>query len=471
MEVRLDKPLNEWGRFWLPGDTGQGVSGRLIYNPVEGITIEITAGLVPAKFDGSAEKNPIVHGQLMSGSLVTLVEAFVTSQSAGFGGDGPVTITADKAIIGCHVPNPEQMRVKSCSLGVADLDEWLRIKCVSSKDARDSGEWIGVDLHYRKPSEIRIEIPDAGFTLSINWEGKLTLSRNNEVKLHPQAYLTVTAKDSLSLADSIVVAWELQSLLALLIGHVPPVRWMTVEPLFSVGDSKSEKECQILYHQRAESTTETMFASNMLLPYQIVQPDFAAIVNNWFARAEQAKLAAMIYVESMLAKPPTVNVGFLAVVHAIEAYHRSTHRGLYMDQGAFDAAIKKMTDQIPTGLSDDHRHSLKSRLRYGNEYSMRKRVADLLGQVPEPLLSRIAGPSVPQFVQRVVATRNYFTHWDSQSKGEAFDNGKDILNATKRLRALFIASIFHDLGVTEQILMDSIANNSEFTFWFRQPLN
>ena len=471
MEARLDKPLDEWGRFWLPGDIHRVVSGRLIYDPAAGITTEIIGDLVPAKFNGTADKYPAIYGQLMSGSLVTLVEAFVTSHSTGIGGDGPVTITADKAIIGCHVQNPEQFRVKSCSLGLADLDEWLGISSVTSEDVRGNGGWIGVELHYREPPAIKVEIPNSDLTFSINWKLHSTWSREHGTGLRPEAYVTAKAKDSFSFADSSTAAWDIPCLLALLIGHVPPVRWMSIEPLFSVGDSKSEQECQILYHQRAESTVKTMVASNMLLPYQIVQSDFAATVNNWFARTEQAKLAAMIYVESMLAKPSTVNVGFLAVVHAIEAYHRSTHRGLYMDQGAFDAAIKKMTDQIPTGLSNDHRHSLKSRLRYGNEYSMRKRVADLLGQVPEPLRSRIAGPSVPRFVQRVVATRNYFTHWDSQSKGEALNNGKDILNATKRLRALFVASIFHDLGVTEQTLMDSIANSSEFTFWFRQPLN
>ena len=170
MEVRLDKPLNEWGRFWLPGDTGQGVSGRLIYNPVEGITIEIAAGLVPAKFDGSAEKNPIVHGQLMSGSLVAPVETFVTNHSIGFGGDGPVTITSEKTIFGCHVRNPEQMRVKSCSLSLADLDEWLGISSVTSEDVRGNGAWIGVELHYREPPEIKAEIPNSDLTFSINWK-------------------------------------------------------------------------------------------------------------------------------------------------------------------------------------------------------------------------------------------------------------------------------------------------------------
>lgn len=471
MEVRIDKPLNESSRFWLPGEVDKVVSGRLVYDPTEGITVEVTSGLVPAKFNGSAQNHPIIHGQLMSGSLVTLVEAFVTSHSTGFGGDGPVTITAGRAMFGCHAQDSLQMRVKSCSLGLADLEEWLGIRCVSSEDAYDSGGRIGVDLHYREPPAIKVEIPISDLTFSINWKLHSTWCREQGVGLRPEAYLTATAKDSFSLADSSTAAWDIQCLLALLIGHVPTVRWMSVEPLFSVGASKSEKECQILYHQRAESTTETMFASNMLLPYQIVQPDFAAIANNWFARTEQAKLAAMVYVESMLAKPPTVNVGFLAVVHAIEAYHRSTHRGLYMDQGVFDAAIEKITNQIPEEFDVDHRQSLKNRMRYGNEHSMRKRLTDLLNRIPSQLCNRITGSNSQQFVQRVVATRNYFTHWDVESKKQAFSDGKDILNATKRLRALFIASIFHDLGATEKTLMDSIANSSGFTPWFRQSLN
>lgn len=469
MEVRFEKPFDGWGRFWFPGDTDRPASGRLIYDPASGITIEITGEPAPLGFSVHARQHPAIYGRLMSGDLVTLTDAFMTSQRIGAGGTGPVTIRANKAVFGTHVPNLDQMSVKSCSLGLADLGEWLGIRSITSEDARSDDQSIGVDLHYREPPKINIEIPNAGFTLSINWKLHTTYSRDLEVALRPEAYPTITARDSFTFAACNTTAWELQCLMALLMGRMPFVRWMSVKCPVAEAGSPPPPECFILYHQRVQPKAESLFANEMLLPYSVAMPCFGDIAKKWFARTEQAKLAAHIYFGSLLQVSPTLELRLLAVMQAIESYHRSLGTGLYMQQDEYDKLWKKIAEGIPKEIDADQRQSLKKRLEHGNEYSQRKRLGIMLKKLPKVLGDKIVAGDASRFIERVVNTRNYFTHCDFKSKAKAL-SGMNVVNASERLRILLVASIFSDLGLSQETFVAAIERDKNFSWWLEQPL-
>lgn len=469
VNLDLTKPLNGQGRFWIPDDTNKTSTGRLNYDPATGIEIEITSPLSADAHAGHVEAYPIVHGQLINGDSVTLVDAFVTSRHFGSGGDGPTTMRVNRAIFGIYTHEADQMQAKSCSFSNIGLGQWLGVNGLSSNEVYADGERVGLDIRYRSPAEIKIPISKPAIDLSIKW-GFSWRSRYEEsnIELLPQAFIVARSECGCSVADFRKVVWEIQRLMSLLIGQVPLLQWVNVEP--TVTGTKGSIQHPLLFAQRAQGKPQGSPASRPLLSYPEVREVFPVIVNNWFLQNEQAKLAAMVYLESLLMKSSSVNAGFLNMVHAVEAYHRSLGDEFYMDQTKFDAAIGEFSSKIPEAIQGDHRESLKNRLKYGNEYSMRRRLSHMLERIPETFRIRIAGETYSRFVQKVVATRNYFTHWDVESKGDAFSDGKDILNATQRLRCLFIASILHDLGIADQTVENSIKGHADFAFWPGQPL-
>ena len=468
MEIEFDKPLDEPGRFWLPNDPSKAVPGRFKYDPTSGITLELTAELIPGKYGGSPEEHTVIHGQLMPGTFVTIADAFVTNRKFGSGGRGPVTITANRALFGRHVESIEQMVIKSCSICLAGLNEWLGIKLLSTEDKMDEGKWIGLDVHYRQPPGIKVELPNAGSTLFIKVKVCRHFSRNG-MELGYQVYFDIVADDSIPLSQIHDISWSLQCLMALMIGQVPATHWMSVTPFLSDEESNDENECFFLYHQRADVKIKSIYAPEMLLPYQIAKADFPVIVNKWFARTDQTKLATNIYFSSLLQQSPTIEIRFLAAMQAIESYHRSLGEGNYMEPKLYDAIWPKIAAQLPLEIKDDHRQSLKKRLEYGNEYSQRKRLLSMLDKMPEPLRKEITGGNLTRFVGKVVDTRNYFTHYDLASKEKSWAS-KDVINAATRLRILFVASIFHDLGLADEALIAAISRKQDFAWWLRQTL-
>ena len=139
-----------------------------------------------------------------------------------------------------------------------------------------------------------------------------------------------------------------------------------------------------------------------------------------------------------------------------------------MDQDAYDRAVAELVKHIPACIESDHRQSLKSRLRYGNEFSLRKRLHALFDRIPNDVAARIAG-NVPRFVSKVVNTRNYFTHYDHASEASALAP-TDAYVAAERLRVLVVANLLHDLGIGEDKLLTVLERSREFQHWMDQVL-
>jgi len=469
MNVQMDTSFESWGGFWQPGENPRIVQGRLLYDPTKGITLDLTeapSGMPPLGSEEQAQYS-VLFGQLVNGTLVTVTEAFVTQSSFGGGIGCPTKLIASSALFGAHVPDLDQLLVKSYSIRLTSLENWMCACPVQWKWASDGEKHVGVDMTYRFPQPIAVSLPKMGFDIEIG-HTLTTRPGHSSFDLDGKGYLKVAAHDSLTMERAREIAWQCQNLMSLLVGQRVSVRSVEVTQLPTDTAETATSSCQILYHQIEKAGHDNLQAALMLIPYATIKDDFPRMVEQWLDRSEQSVLATNVYFGSLRHQSPAVNVKFLAIVHAIESYHRSLGVGLYMDQDKFDKAVERLLSHISPEIQGDHRLSLKNRLKYGNEHSLRKRLADMLDRIPENARLRIAG-DVAKFVQRVVATRNYYTHYDCSSKEESF-SPKEAYTAAERLRILLVANLIHNLGIKDADLMGVLERSQDFQHWLRQPL-
>lgn len=95
-----------------------------------------------------------------------------------------------------------------------------------------------------------------------------------------------------------------------------------------------------------------------------------------------------------------------------------------------------MTEQIPNNLDKSHKESLVSRINYGNEYSLRKRLGELVSSLGEEIKA-IISPRPDYFSTTIVDARNYFTHYDSSLTSSEL-KGRGLYDANQRLKILLI---------------------------------
>src|SRR5438270_13927497 len=84
------------------------------------------------------------------------------------------------------------------------------------------------------------------------------------------------------------------------------------------------------------------------------------------------------------------------------------------DAAIRDLLIAAIPPTSPPGLRD----KLRIVLKYANQYSLRKRLDSLLNELGTDSRKKIA-PFPPLFIEKIVNTRNYLTHYDPELRDTA----------------------------------------------------
>jgi hypothetical protein len=283
---------------------------------------------------------------------------------------------------------------------LSSLENWMCAHPIRMEPITQDEKRLGVDVAYRFPEPIVVDLPHTGIAIEVGQ--KLNMRQGiSTCELSGTAYLKVKAHSLVTMERAREIAWQCENLMSLLIGHAVSVRSVEVTPLSGEKVDAPAQPCQLLYDQPEKERQEDVHAARMLMPYGLIAAEFPLMVESWFARSKQSVLAANVYFGSQRHRSPVVNVRFLGIMQAIESYHRSLGTGLYMDQEEFNRIVECLVSQISSSIQGDHRQSLKNRLKYGNEYSLRKRLFDMFYRVPENVRLQIAG-DVADFIQRSV---------------------------------------------------------------------
>ena len=116
-----------------------------------------------------------------------------------------------------------------------------------------------------------------------------------------------------------------------------------------------------------------------------------------------------------------------------------------MDADAYEQTILPgLLSAIPSSLDRSHRDALRSRLKYGNEHSFRKRMTVLFDE-HEPALAAVI-PSPKQWIERIVDFRHGFTHHPVVSEVQNFDK-MELVRCNYVLRILVELCFLKSMGM------------------------
>src|SRR5205085_11828188 len=137
--------------------------------------------------------------------------------------------------------------------------------------------------------------------------------------------------------------------------------------------------------------------------------------------------------------PPQV---FLNLAHAIEAFHRVTIGGQYQTDEHYRAGLQQILHHaIPDDIAKDFRESLQNKLRFLHEYSLRKRLKDVLRRF-EGLLNRYIGAN-DIFIENVAEARNRLVHATADRPAPDYP---ELWNLAQQLAMILEISILSEIG-------------------------
>lgn len=453
MILRLDKPFESVGGFSVDLPDGPHVHGRLSYDPNDGICLSLFERPKALSIrDGDPRT---IFGTLVNGTPVTLSGCFVTHAAVQFGiGIGsPTTIFAERALFGIHAPSIDQQVIGSYSIELSSLGNWMCERPVKLRLPGNPRQ-KELDIQYCGPKPVRVALDGTGYDIQIGHQYSLSHDTCALALGWGASIAVISLGEALTLAQAAKAAWQVRNLMALLIGHQPTIRSVTASTAGMAEDESGNGLLQLLFQQHGRHDCVDEIRHRMCLPYDAIAAEFPDMVRKWFGRNDQAKLATDALIGLRLANVSGAHMRFLLATQAAESYHRSLQLGTYMGQEAFDEAMDQWCRTMPKCISGDHRQSLTARVKYGNEFSLRKRLGELFRRIPDVVCKRIVA-SRDVFIERVVAARNFYTHLDKRAAMGEFE-GRDAYYSTERLVALVIANLFRDLGVSDEKLLDAV---------------
>ena len=451
MTVRpLNIPVTTVGHWFIPENPSRSVSGTLAYDgqlSVLNLTDSLEPLLVGKVTAGYAKGYRVVHGATRDLGKVSLFDAAQMGLAFNISQEQMAQqerLRATTLIIGRHV-DPDTM-IRRMDFRIPGLEIWLSRQVIWNEITPPTANSPALQIvHVVTPTPEIIAVPSIDGTVSFTINVPMSIS--NEVtrfSIAATGTLTITSKTGQNLAWFLEQYGYVEALIALLAGCPMPVD--QIQARFN--DEQTAYDVLLALPKIPHCTATSV--NDFFVFRGLLGAQFQGLIQRWFAEKSKLQLSVGLAANILASQDLWTHLEFLSLLQALEGFHRATFDGTYMADADYDKVKKALGDAIPSTLTGAHKSSLKSRIRYGNEYSLQKRLNELVAWLPDPVHLLAIG-AAGDFPRPWIDTRNFFTHWDKELEKKVV-TGQALYEANVRLGVLLRVVYLHSVGVDAQIL-------------------
>lgn len=435
----LNDTIDIAGDWWDSARPEATTSGQLTFTRNGGIELRVNQALNPLAGDiRPGDPNPryeCIHGRTVKGEAATLIDAQQLGASLSFGSAGlvrPGRIHARILVVGAYLP--PNFRFPSMTFRIPGLQIWLGKQVITQRMIFDSENRIAsTDYSIAGMDREEIDVPAISSKISVHYGYGFSLDAYSSVHAKVSTSITITP-DHPQLVDWFFdQSRKLEILFSFLSGDV------FVSDAIQSQVDKSNHRVSVLFAGNDIESFSKKYPEVFFLSRPSISASLSECCNKWFEVFPRIDTPASLAMSVMASKKLWIHIRFLSLFQALEGFHRALYDGKYMEEAAYDAVIGHIQDAIPNAVSSSHRAALESRVKYGNEYSLRKRIGELEQLLTDEIRLRLFGvlKSVPK---SWINTRNYYTHWDEKLKESILDD-QEMYYANIRI-AHFLNTLF-----------------------------
>lgn len=487
----------------MPGQPDNYVSGVLKFNNEENIELELIGSFQDMQSMGNMNifRPEIILGATNDQKLCTLFKNIQIQNQMSFPGVPKSTFESQYLLIGKHFNSSDEINFSSFQANYTNLENWMATKVFDINMV----EKIKT-VQYKFPDEFNVLLDESDIKIKSKFEFKSSGEQFRRVEWEHIAFIEVIPTIKVGGTDetseflfeefqdyggpyvsniltmpihfqclNIEEYWEylydINNLLTLLIGEtIYPKRIKAFGDEVEIRQGVRRKEIiDIFVAQKKYNLKEDIHPFKMILPYPRIHDKISEILRLWFSNADKLRSVYDLFFGTFYNPSMYLQFHFLSLMQAIESLHRVTKGGKYLKNEEWEPYKNALSQNIPQDLHSDFKASLKSRIKYGNEYSLRKRMKELVNSLDQSTKNMIL-PSQNYFSGIIVDTRNYLTHYDDELKDVALD-GHELAYANQRLKILLILLLLKELNIEENITMKFIRESGKYEFLLGNPFN
>jgi len=273
------------------------------------------------------------------------------------------------------------------------------------------------------------------------------------VEIKPRAHFNIVLNATADLRTVFALAYDLGQLMTMLIGEPSYVKKLT---LFDQTDASVD-----VFFPSTIRTEKELHSPMMCFPLRDVHTIVQTLAEKWFDSLSLMEPVYDLLFGTLFGRDSFVRTKFLNLTQALEAFHRRVRGGTYTCPSEYSAIQDALDASAPVAIQEavkpatpaDVRESLRRRisdsLKYANEYSLRKRLKELLYGLDRSTVEMLKTSDVAATADLIVKTRHYLTHFDEQSRTKLVDDIVGMHYMNERLTALLFILILKRLGMDE----------------------
>jgi Apea-like HEPN len=199
---------------------------------------------------------------------------------------------------------------------------------------------------------------------------------------------------------------------------------------------------------------------DMLFTLSELEESPRIVLSNFFSNYDRLRPALDLYMSTLYHPDQLVRLRFLTLAQSAEAYPRVSMPGKYMDDEQYNNGLGKLLwDTIPHEIATSFRAALKNKLKYLNEYSLRKRI-EILAREHAEIIGKLLG-SPAEFADSVSELRNKLTHPEPSSDALGKTEWKELWHLSEKLALLMEACFLTEFGFGKDRIRDIMQTRSE----------
>ena len=454
--MRIKEEIKRSGFFWLPSFPENQIFGTLFISDGGTIRLELSEPLDPSI---QAQLGPIypdslnpILGHVEKDGPVRIAQCYRVSSERNFTHGrlivSPV-IQAGRVFMGLPHEEDASLRYNTISFSVEGIDEWVGI---SGIEVNTQSEKSATTILYNQPEDISFNLKDdIQLKITFGWKPPgFPWSKKAEVS--QKTFFKLISKDPCELDEFISIAQKIAAFLCFVMNEIvclDSMRATSDNLRQDIGNSQTAPipvkiYCPSWPYAKDEPKINAL---DILFRFTEIQSRTESIINTWIDNYEQIAPAFDLYFLTRAGTLPTLNLQFLTLVQALEAFHRKISNEMHMDEDEF----AEIRENIVNLISKKDRNWFCSKLDYANELTLKNRIERLI----EPFDCLIDDERKPQLIKSIRDTRHYLTHHDKKLEQKAA-KGRDLEVLCHKMNALFRLQFLKLIGFDEQEINDIV---------------
>lgn len=458
------------GFWWLP-EKEEHVPGILFYKQ-DKIELELMGTLESnERMFMEPTNQDIVWGRSDKGEEFTLFSAYSNGVSASFPGYATESYQVNSFLVGGHFHQMNDIQFSYCSFAPTYLSTWFKRNVFLQETTYDQTDHFVRDrkITYTRPSAFKYYIPSINSHIEEGHLTKFSGVLHEEINWSSKSILYITPEHSQSMEWFKENIFSLRELLILFIGstvYFEQIEFIGKEEIRE-GNSETYRPRYKYFQSQDKSKFKPEFKEkDILVKFSHIEENFNNILNSWFEKRNTLDTVRTLYFTDYYIEKDYLHKTFLNTIQILEIYHRHVYEGKLFEEDYYNQNVAQLINYAKSSLPEDFVQTIEKKLKHGNEYSLNKRLKEIINSLEKDSKLSLIGNSDnrDRFIQQLVDTRNYLTHYDKSEKKKLLETTLEKFYAIQRLKAIATLIIVKELGVKESLMLEVLENNSRYKF-------